>query len=224
MVAGLLLLAFASLGAVAPAAAAPRAHGPPGAARDGAVEVECRGGATVCRARVSLAGGASNRTVVIRLSDTDLSLSSVRPNRRSLRGAYSLGKSRRRAGGSQYVVVLNADQAIPRGSFLIFTFRAPKPARLAWEACEGAPGVQCATLRVPLDWSRPRGAKVKLALTRVRATDRRRRIGSVVFNCGGPGCPSAQLLKSAPELFTARLRERFESLASTRPRPARAPR
>jgi pimeloyl-ACP methyl ester carboxylesterase len=204
------LLAFASLGAVAPAAAAPRPHGPAGAARGGAAEVECRGGATVCRARVSLAGGASNRTVIIRLSDTDLSLSSVRPNRRALRGAYSLSKRRRRAGGSEYVLVLNADQAIPRGSFLIFTFRAPTPPRLRWEACEDAPAVQCATLRVPLDWSRPRGAKVQLALTRLRATDRRRRIGSVVFNCGGPGCPSAQLVKAAPELFTARLRSRFD--------------
>jgi pimeloyl-ACP methyl ester carboxylesterase len=164
----------------------------------------------VCRARVGLAGGASNRTVIIRLSDTDLSLSSVQPNRRSLRGAYSLSRRRRRAGGSEYVLVLNADQSIPRGSFLIFTFRATSPARLRWDACEGTPGVQCATLRVPLDWSRPRGAKVNLALTRLRATDRRRRIGSVVFNCGGPGCPSAQLVKSAPELFTARLRSRFD--------------
>jgi pimeloyl-ACP methyl ester carboxylesterase len=200
----MLAVAFALLGAVSPAAAAAPASG---AARD---EVGCRGGASVCRARVSLAGGASNRTVVIRLSDTDLSLSSVRPNRRSLRGAYSLTKGRRRAGGSQYVVVLNADGAIPRDSFLIFTFRAPTPPRLRWEACEGAPAVQCATLRVPMDWSRPRGRKIRLALTRVRAGDRRRRIGTVVVNCGGPGCPTAQVIKSKPDFVTTRLRERFD--------------
>jgi len=175
----------------------------------------------VCRARVGLAGGSSNRTVIIRLSDTDLSLSAVRPNRRSLRGAYSLTKGRLRAGGSEYVVVLNADRSIPRGSFLIFTFRTPRPPRLNWEACEGASGVQCSTLRVPLDWSRPR-AKVKLALTRVRATDRGHRIGSVVFNCGGPAapalsCSSRRLTCSWPGCGSA-----STSLPSTRAPPARA--
>lgn len=82
--------------------------------------------------------------------------------------------------------------------------------RLSWEACEGAPAVQCSTLRVPLDWSRPGGAKVSLALTRLPATNPKRRIGSVLFNCGGPGCPGAQLVKSRPDLFTPRLRERFD--------------
>ena len=42
--------------------------------------VRCRGGADSCRARVSLAGGASNKQVVIRLSDSDLRLVSVRAN------------------------------------------------------------------------------------------------------------------------------------------------
>ena len=54
------------------------------------VAVRCRGGANSCRARVSLAGGASNKRVAIELSDTDLRLVSVRPNRGSLRGAYGL--------------------------------------------------------------------------------------------------------------------------------------
>jgi hypothetical protein len=45
-----------------------------------AVAVRCRGVPSLCRARVSLAGGASNKKVVIGLPDTDLRLSSVRPN------------------------------------------------------------------------------------------------------------------------------------------------
>ena len=44
--------------------------------------VRCRGGGDSCRARVSLAGGASHKRVTIELSDTDLRLVSVRPNRR----------------------------------------------------------------------------------------------------------------------------------------------
>ena len=62
--------------------------------------------------------------MTIELSDTDLRLVSVRPNRPSLRGAYGLFDQRLRRGGSQYVVRLNAVQSIPRGSDLIFTFRA----------------------------------------------------------------------------------------------------
>jgi pimeloyl-ACP methyl ester carboxylesterase len=89
--------------------------------------VRCRGGGGLCRARVGLAGGASDKQVLIRLSDTDLRLASVRPNRRSLRGAYGLAGHRLRAGGSEYVVTLNALQSIPRSSYLIFTFRAAAP-------------------------------------------------------------------------------------------------
>ena len=62
------------------------------------VAVRCRGGGKSCRARVSLAGGASDKRVAIELSDSDLRLASVRPNRRSLRGAYGLFGSRLRKG------------------------------------------------------------------------------------------------------------------------------
>jgi hypothetical protein len=61
--------------------------------------------------------------VVVRLTDTDLRLVSVRPNRRSLRDAYGLFGNRLRAGGSRYVFRLNAAQSIPRGSQLVLTFR-----------------------------------------------------------------------------------------------------
>jgi pimeloyl-ACP methyl ester carboxylesterase len=82
--------------------------------------------------------------------------------------------------------------------------------KLTWTACEDAPGVQCSALRVPLDWSRPRGTEVSLAMTRIPASDPSRRIGTVVFNCGGPGCPSAQALKHAEAAFTPALRQRFD--------------
>ena len=88
--------------------------------------LRCRGGADSCRARVDLAGGASDKKIVIRLSDTDLRLVSVRPNRRSLRGAYGLFGQRLRAGGSEYVFRLNAVQSIRRGAFLTLTFRASR--------------------------------------------------------------------------------------------------
>jgi hypothetical protein len=86
--------------------------------------VTCEGGSNSCQARVSIGGGASSRQVVIRLSDTDLRLVSVRPNRGSLKGAYSLSREQFREGGSEYAFTLNAIQAAPRGSQLILTFRS----------------------------------------------------------------------------------------------------
>jgi hypothetical protein len=91
-----------------------------------AVAVRCRGGPGLCRARVSLAGGASNKRVVVRLTHTDLRLVSVRPNRRSLRGAYGMSANRLRHRGSAFVFRLNAAQSIPRASHLTFTFRATR--------------------------------------------------------------------------------------------------
>jgi hypothetical protein len=88
--------------------------------------VTCEGGSNSCQARVSIGGGASNRQVVIRLSDTDLRLVSVRPNRGSLRGAYSLTREQFREGGSEYAFTLNAIQAAPRGSQLILTFSSTR--------------------------------------------------------------------------------------------------
>jgi hypothetical protein len=86
--------------------------------------LRCRGDGGSCRGRVSLSGGASTKQVVIDLTDTDLRLVSVRPNRRSLRGAYGLSGQRLRRGGSQYVVRLNAVQSIRRGAHLTLAFRS----------------------------------------------------------------------------------------------------
>lgn len=113
-----------------------------------AVTVQCRGGSNSCTARVSLAGGAGNEPVVIRLSDTDLRLVSVRPNRPGLRGAYRLSHQRLRSGGSEFVVRLNAVQSIRRGSFLVFTFRVPGGGRATIVRCRG--GSNACTARVGL--------------------------------------------------------------------------
>ncbi|MWK32950.1 alpha/beta fold hydrolase [Actinomadura sp. J1-007] len=70
--------------------------------------------------------------------------------------------------------------------------------RPEWRACQGLPkpvpgtstppsGFQCATVKVPLDYARPGGDTIGLALLRVKATDPSKRVGSLVFNFGGPG-------------------------------------
>ncbi|CAL9296410.1 Carboxylesterase A [Streptomyces sp. enrichment culture] len=47
---------------------------------------------------------------------------------------------------------------------------------------------QCATMKAPLDWAEPEGDTIGIALIRARADGPAdRRIGSLVFNFGGPG-------------------------------------
>jgi pimeloyl-ACP methyl ester carboxylesterase len=47
--------------------------------------------------------------------------------------------------------------------------------------------VQCADVRVPLDWHNPRLGKASFALLRVKAPDQSQHQGSIFFNPGGPG-------------------------------------
>ncbi|MFF1678652.1 alpha/beta hydrolase [Streptomyces sp. NPDC058256] len=67
--------------------------------------------------------------------------------------------------------------------------------KLDWGRCKAtsdspAPGSdwQCATLKVPLDYAKPDGETIGLALIRSKASgDKSDRIGSLLFNFGGPG-------------------------------------
>ncbi|ROO86827.1 alpha/beta hydrolase family protein [Actinocorallia herbida] len=79
--------------------------------------------------------------------------------------------------------------------------RADTPAPLDWRPCAQGPddavgreldqaGAQCAELAVPLDHTRPDGRTIRLALSRLPATDRAHRVGAMVLNSGGPGEPT----------------------------------
>jgi pimeloyl-ACP methyl ester carboxylesterase len=59
-------------------------------------------------------------------------------------------------------------------------------APIAWTAC-GPEGLECARLRVPLDWDRPHGRTIRLAVIRHLASKPEQRIGSLFVNPGGPG-------------------------------------
>src|SRR4051794_10289010 len=96
--------------------------------------------------------------------------------------------------------------------------------RLAWGGCKAttdspAPGNdwQCATLKAPLDWSKPEGDTIGLALIRAKASGpKNKRIGSLVFNFGGPGGSGVSILPSYASTASA-LRERYD-LVSWDPR------
>ncbi|KOV71744.1 peptidase [Streptomyces sp. NRRL WC-3618] len=91
-----------------------------------------------------------------------------------------------------------------------------------WVRCEGTsdsptPGSdwQCATLKVPLDYAKPDGETIGLALIRAKATGGNR-IGSLLFNFGGPGQSGISVMPSYAGTVSA-LRERYD-LVSWDPR------
>ncbi|MEU5088292.1 alpha/beta hydrolase [Streptomyces sp. NPDC021356] len=75
---------------------------------------------------------------------------------------------------------------------------------------------QCATMRAPLDWSRPQGDTIGIALIRAEADGPGRRIGSLIFNFGGPGGSGVSTLPSLAQDY-AKLRTRYD-LVSFDPR------
>ena len=48
-------------------------------------------------------------------------------------------------------------------------------------------GLECATLSVPLDYADPDGEQIAIGINRLPARDPAQRIGSLIFNPGGPG-------------------------------------
>jgi len=66
---------------------------------------------------------------------------------------------------------------------------------LSWDSCRG--GQLCSTLEVPLDYSKPRGETIELAVLKVPAADPGSRLGSLVVDPGGPGAPATDYADSA---------------------------
>ncbi|WP_055699974.1 alpha/beta hydrolase [Streptomyces silaceus] len=95
--------------------------------------------------------------------------------------------------------------------------------KLDWGRCKApeggtAPGAQwqCSTLEVPLDHAKPDGETIGIALIRAKSTGKGDRIGSLVFNFGGPGGSGVSGLPSFGDSY-AKLRERYD-LVSFDPR------
>ncbi|MFF5176186.1 alpha/beta hydrolase [Micromonospora sp. NPDC000089] len=93
----------------------------------------------------------------------------------------------------------------------------PRPApALAWDAClDDLPGVpldpavQCARLRLPVDWARPHGATFELAVARRTARDPDRRVGTLVFGPGGPGDSGVERVRRG-DRFSDEMLDRFD--------------
>ncbi|MFH9265511.1 alpha/beta hydrolase [Streptomyces sp. NPDC017546] len=83
---------------------------------------------------------------------------------------------------------------------------------LRWTPCDAAtkPGAECATLSVPVDWARPAGPKLDLAVARRQATDPGARVGSMVFGPGGPGDSGVKMVVDRIGRFSSEVRRGFD--------------
>ena len=99
--------------------------------------------------------------------------------------------------------VPGAAHAAPRGS-------------VVWGPCDEGEGAElpervvCATLAVPVDWSRPHGPTFDLALAKLPAADPARRIGPLFVNPGGPGGSGVTMVYGAEDTFSDELTDRFD--------------
>ncbi|MFC4061462.1 alpha/beta fold hydrolase [Planomonospora corallina] len=94
----------------------------------------------------------------------------------------------------------------------------PGQQKIIWHGCRTGPGdglgaqldaagARCAEVTVPLDRARPDGRTIKVAISRLQATDPGHRRGALLVNPGGPGDPGriyAPLLKAAAPALAAR--------------------
>ncbi|MGA5412004.1 alpha/beta hydrolase [Streptomyces lavendulocolor] len=104
--------------------------------------------------------------------------------------------------------------------------------KLTWEECpapslQEGPGTapsplpggarwECSFMQAPLDYADPGGDTVELALIRAKASDPAKRIGSLIFNFGGPGGSGLTALPSFAKDYES-LRTRYD-LVSFDPR------
>ena len=82
---------------------------------------------------------------------------------------------------------------------------------IAWHGCSG--GFRCGKLTVPVDDAAPAGSTIDLAVIRAPARDPGTKIGTLVFNPGGPGAPAVAFLRSIADTLPDPIRDRFDLVA-----------
>jgi len=72
---------------------------------------------------------------------------------------------------------------------------------VSWSDCGN--GFQCGNINVPLDYSKPDGTTIRIAVVRKPATDSAHRIGSLLLNPGGPGGSGIDYARSSGVVSSA---------------------
>lgn len=86
--------------------------------------------------------------------------------------------------------------------------KAVKTPKLKWYSCYGY--AKCATVKVPLDYDKPKGKKVELAVLKVPAKNQKKKIGSLFVNPGGPGGSGTEIAYYSSDFLSEAVTDRFD--------------
>ncbi|ATM24656.1 putative Tripeptidyl aminopeptidase (plasmid) [Streptomyces alboflavus] len=82
---------------------------------------------------------------------------------------------------------------------------------VAWRACgPELPGLQCATLKVPLDYAKPRGRQIDIAISRLQTSVPGKRRGIMALNPGGPGGPGLDFPLTAAKEWPRKVTDQYD--------------
>ncbi len=87
--------------------------------------------------------------------------------------------------------------------------------QLDWQECRD--GFACARLEVPLDYAKPDGRTIEVAVLKAKARNDDERLGSIVYDPGGPGVSGADYATNPESLFGPAVLEHYDIVG---PRPA----
>jgi pimeloyl-ACP methyl ester carboxylesterase len=88
---------------------------------------------------------------------------------------------------------------------------AAEGSAIDWQPCPGSTDtdVDCATIQVPLDYSKPDGEKIEVGFARRKAKDQANKIGSLLIHPGGPGQSGVSILR-AGQVVSDKVADRFD--------------
>ncbi|THA37624.1 alpha/beta hydrolase [Streptomyces sp. A1547] len=86
------------------------------------------------------------------------------------------------------------------------------PQKPAWQRCstDQPASYECATLKVPLDYRRPQGATIDLAISRMKSENPAKRHGAMLLNPGGPGGSGLDLPLMMNEVMPKDVRDQYD--------------
>ncbi|MCK8434081.1 alpha/beta hydrolase [Streptomyces sp. D2-8] len=82
----------------------------------------------------------------------------------------------------------------------------------AWHRCDTAlpASLQCATIKVPLDYGRPGAKKLDLAISRMKTSTKKQRRGVLLLNPGGPGGPGVDMPQYMADELPKAVKDKYD--------------
>ncbi|MEV7415426.1 alpha/beta hydrolase [Streptomyces sp. NPDC089919] len=133
-----------------------------------------------------------------------------------------------RAGPTTSILTAGAVTAVLAGLTPATAFAAEEPLgrfgrqqQLRWERCasDEPASLQCTVVKVPLDYGRPDGRTIGIAVSRMKAASATKRRGVLLMNPGGPGGPGLTMPAGMAPLLAPAVRERFDLIGVGRSAP-----